>query len=58
MSDAISHSEADGLRPDREHNTLLADISDLQAFVASLPDRDTRSADEILGYDDFGLPSR
>ena len=58
MSDAVSHSETDGLRPQREHDALLADISDIQAFVASLPDRDTRSADEILGYDDFGLPSR
>lgn len=57
MSDAISHSEADGLRREREHDALLADISDIQAFVASLPDRDTRPDDEIL-YDDFGLPSR
>lgn len=55
MSDAISHSEADGLRREREHDALLADISDIQAFVASLPDRDTRPDDEIL-YDDFGLP--
>jgi hypothetical protein len=58
MSDAISQSEADRLSPEREHDALLVDVSKIQAFVASLPDRDTRSADEILGYDDFGLPTR
>jgi hypothetical protein len=57
MSDAISQSEADRLTREREHDALLADVSGIQAFVASLPDRDTRSAEEILGYDDFGLPS-
>jgi antitoxin VapB len=41
----------------RESHALLTDVSDIQAFVASLPDRDTRSADEILAYDEFGLPS-
>lgn len=25
--------------------------------ISSLPDRDTRSADEILGYDEHGLPT-
>jgi antitoxin VapB len=32
-------------------------VADIQAFVASLPDRDTRTPDEIIGYDAFGLPS-
>jgi antitoxin VapB len=40
----------------QERGALLADVSDIQAFVASLPDRDTRTVDEILGYDEFGLP--
>ncbi len=40
----------------QERGALLEDVSDIQAFVASLPDRDTRTADEILGYDEFGLP--
>ena len=35
---------------------LLAEVADLQALVAALPDRDTRSPDEILGYDEHGLP--
>lgn len=35
---------------------LLAEIAELQAFVRAQPDRNTRTADEILGYDAFGLP--
>ncbi|HEX2095598.1 MAG TPA: type II toxin-antitoxin system VapB family antitoxin [Longimicrobiaceae bacterium] len=33
-----------------------AEVADLQAFVASLPDRDSRTPEEILGYDAHGLP--
>lgn len=33
-----------------------AEVAEIQAFVASLPDRDARADDEILGYDAFGLP--
>ena len=33
-----------------------AEVAEIQAFVASLPDRDARTDDEILGYDAFGLP--
>ncbi|HUF27855.1 MAG TPA: type II toxin-antitoxin system VapB family antitoxin [Gemmatimonadaceae bacterium] len=36
---------------------LRAEIAELQAFVRAQPDRDRRSPDEILGYDDHGLPS-
>jgi hypothetical protein len=38
-------------------NQLHADIAEIQACVASLPDRDTRLPDDIIGYDDAGLPS-
>jgi antitoxin VapB len=31
-------------------------VREIQAFVRRLPDRDARPADEILGYDEFGLP--
>ena len=34
----------------------LPDVSDLQALVRAQPDLDHRTADEILGYDDRGLP--
>lgn len=36
--------------------TLLHDISQIQELVASLPDRDNRSPEDIIGYDNFGLP--
>ena len=35
---------------------LKARVSRSQALVASLPDRDRRSDDEIPGYDEYGLP--
>jgi antitoxin VapB len=34
---------------------LLAEVAEIQRFVAELPDRDSRTADEILGYDPHGL---
>ena len=36
---------------------LLVDIRAIVDHFASLPVLDTRSADEILGYDENGLPS-
>lgn len=39
-----------------EPELLLAEVAEIQRFVADLPDRDTRHPDEILGYDDAGLP--
>jgi len=35
---------------------LLAEVAGIQSFVADLPDRDSRSPDEILGFDEAGLP--
>lgn len=35
---------------------VLAEVAELQAFLRAQPDRDTRTPDEILGYDAFGLP--
>jgi antitoxin VapB len=48
-------------RLDRRRKTvdlarLQADVAELQAFLRNQPDLDTRSDDEILGYDAFGLP--
>ena len=34
----------------------MAAVAEIQDFVRTLPDRDCRPADEILGYDDHGLP--
>ncbi len=36
---------------------LEAQVADLQAFVRSLPVRDNRTLEEILSYDEFGLPT-
>ena len=35
---------------------LREQVAELQAFLRSQPDRDTRPADALLGYDRFGLP--
>lgn len=45
------------IRRKRERGHVRVEVAQLQAFVASLPDRDVRRAEEILGYDDFGLPA-
>lgn len=39
-----------------EPNVLIGAIEGIQRFVADLPDRDCREPDDILGYDDRGLP--
>jgi antitoxin VapB len=31
-------------------------IREIQDRVAAMPDIDTRSADEIIGYDEYGVP--
>ena len=36
--------------------SLAAEILEIGRRCASLPDLDARSADEILGYDEHGLP--
>jgi antitoxin VapB len=37
--------------------TLLDDIMEIAAHCTALPDLDTRTADEIIGYDELGLPA-
>jgi antitoxin VapB len=43
----------------RKHagRSLAAEILEIGRRCAALPDLDRRSADEILGYDEAGLPS-
>ncbi len=38
-------------------DSLAAGIRRIQARIAAMPVRDSRSADDILGYDRDGLPS-
>jgi antitoxin VapB len=44
-----------GRDPDLEH--WLEGIREIQREVAKLPVYDARTPDEILGYDEFGLPT-
>ena len=46
----------DSLRPRARRARLLSDIREIQDLMKSLPDKDMRSADDLLGYGDFGLP--
>lgn len=52
---ALNIKNATAERPVRP--AVLAEIAELQAFVRFQPDRDTRPPDEIVGYDEFGLPT-
>jgi antitoxin VapB len=45
-----------GLRTDREKAARRRKIERIVRKISRMPDRDTRSADEILGYDERGLP--
>lgn len=45
------------IRPRARRARLLDDIRQIQSLVASVADKDHRSPDEVLGYDEFGLPS-
>jgi antitoxin VapB len=53
---ALKH-RLSAIRRKRERAHVRIVVAELQAFVASLPDRDYRSAEEIIGYGDFGLPA-
>jgi antitoxin VapB len=44
------------LRRDRTRRRLADELDAIAQACAALPVRDHRSADEILGYDDHGVP--
>ncbi|MEX2527870.1 MAG: type II toxin-antitoxin system VapB family antitoxin [Gemmatimonadota bacterium] len=48
--------QAEAKRDVADETLLLAEVREVQRLVAALPDRDARPAEEILGYDSFGLP--
>jgi len=60
LTDAVTMALGESLRAVRDQGAgieaLLAEVHQVQALVAALPDRDTRGPDEILGYDDLGMP--
>ena len=45
------------LRRDRTERRLADELDQIAKRCARLPVRDARTADEILGYDERGLPS-
>lgn len=46
----------DRLRKDPTTRQLIDDLNEIALRCAALPDLDTRSPDEIIGYDENGLP--
>lgn len=59
LTEAVTEALRERLAARRSgvHGDLLeAEVAEIQDFVAALPDRDRRTAEEILGYDEFGLP--
>jgi len=60
LTDAVTSALSESLRAERDPatgiHTLLAEVRQVQSLVADLPDRDARPPDEILGYDERGLP--
>ncbi|MDE0264519.1 MAG: type II toxin-antitoxin system VapB family antitoxin [Bryobacterales bacterium] len=47
----------DRLRRDRSGRSLAQELEEIADHCSSLPVLDSRDADEILGYDEIGLPS-
>lgn len=44
------------VRRERSRRRLADELDDIARHCAALPVRDSRPADEILGYDDSGVP--
>lgn len=59
LTDAVIgalQSRLGAVRRVREREPIAADVAEIQSFVRSQPERDSRTAEQILGYDEFGLP--
>lgn len=57
VTEALRHRVQSAVdRGAEDEALLLAEIEEIQELVAGLPDRDTRTPEEILGYDALGLP--
>ena len=53
LEDSLQRLNQGGPDPERR----LVEMRAISRRIAKLPDRDTRSADEIVGYDENGLPN-
>lgn len=58
LTEAVTSALAASIEalPGSGPEVLLEEVAEIQRFVAELPDRDARTADEILGFDETGLP--
>jgi antitoxin VapB len=59
ISEAVIGALRDRLAREERRVTVTALRDEIMAIArrcAALPDRDTRSPDEIMGYDEHGLP--
>ena len=44
------------VRTRKRNSALVKELNEIALRCASLPDRDTRSPEDIIGYDEHGLP--
>jgi antitoxin VapB len=60
LTDAVVNAlrnEAERVRRFRDRDTRIAALLEHGRRYSALPDRDRRTDDEIIGYDESGLPS-
>jgi antitoxin VapB len=57
VTEAVRNELARDAKPRKDPEMIITAVRKIQAEVAKLPILDHRSADEILGYDEFGLPN-
>lgn len=58
-TEAVARALRDRLakvRRDRSHRRLADELEEIAEHCASLPVLDARSAEQILGFDDLGMP--
>jgi antitoxin VapB len=57
LTEAVRTALAERLERERGRGKSLAErLDELAKECAALPDYDTRSPDEIIGYDEYGVP--
>lgn len=60
LTDAVRKGLAERIERERRKRgrskSLAERLDEIALHCASLPDHDTRTADEIIGYDEYGVP--
>jgi antitoxin VapB len=59
LTDAVTvavKERLESLQRKQRRQDVVQAVRDIQEFVRDLPDLDRRNPEEILGYDEFGLP--